>query len=152
MDAWFWVWLGLAAVFSIAELFTAGFFLLPFGIGAAVAALLNVLSVPLGWQWVAFIGASALSLLLLRRVAERITHESPQMTGGNRLIGKRGVVIETLDHGSGQGRVRVDREDWRADAPGNEPLAAGTHVIVVRVEGTHLVVRPAEEGEGATQL
>jgi membrane protein implicated in regulation of membrane protease activity len=145
MDAWFWVWLVLAAVLSIAEIFHAGFFLLPFGIGAAVAALLNLLTVPLIWQWVAFIGCSAVALFALRRFAERITHEPPQATGGNRLIGKCGVVIEALEVGSPQGRVRVEREEWRADAPGYEPLVAGTPITVVRIEGTHLVVKPSEE-------
>ena len=152
MDAWFWVWLGLAAMFSIAELFTAGFFLLPFGIGAALAAVLNLLGVSVGWQWVAFIGGSFAALLPMRHLAERITHESPQLTGGNRLIGKRGVVIEALDHGTGQGRVRVDREEWRADAPGYEPMAVGAPVTVVRIEGTHLVVTPAEPGAASDQV
>lgn len=138
MDAWFWMWLILAAVLSIAEIFTAGFVLLPFGIGAAVAAVLNLLSVELVWQWVGFLGVSFASLAVLRRVAERITHEPPQRTGGDRLIGKYGVVTETLDNA--QGHVKVEREDWRADAPGYEPLGKGTRVMVVRVEGTHLIV------------
>ncbi len=151
MDVWFWVWLVLAAVFSIAELFTAGFFLLPFGIGSAVAAVLTLFDVGLEWQWVAFLGTSAVSLLLLRRFAERITHESPEPTGGNRLIGRCGVVVEALDDGTGLGRVRVDREEWRADAPGHEPLAAGTQVTVLGVEGTYLIVRPAEKNACAVE-
>ena len=144
MDAWFWVWLVLAALLSIAEIFHAGFFLLPFGIGAGIAALLNVLKVPLVWQWAAFLVGSAAALFALRRFAEHITHEPPQATGGNRLIGKCGVVIETLEAGTGQGRVRVEREEWRADAPGFEPLATGASVTVVRIEGTHLIVKPTE--------
>ena len=144
MDAWFWVWFVLAAVLSIAELFTGGFFLLPFGIGAALAAVLNLLGVAFGWQWVAFLGASFIALALLRRFAEHITSESPQKTGGNRLIGRCGVVIEALDDRNGVGRVRVDREEWRADAPGFEPLAVGTSVTVLRIEGTHLIVKPTE--------
>ncbi len=34
-----WVWMVLAAVFLIAEIFTAGFFLLWFSIGSAVAGV-----------------------------------------------------------------------------------------------------------------
>jgi len=144
MDAWFWVWFALAAVLSLAELFTAGFFLLPFGIGAGLAAVLNLLGVALGWQWVAFLGGSFIALALLHRFAEHITPESPQQTGGNRLIGGCGVVIEVLDGQSGVGRVRVDREEWRADAPGFESVEVGTGVTVLRVEGTHLIVRPTD--------
>jgi len=144
MDAWFWVWFVLAAVLSIAEIFTGGFFLLPFGIGAGLAAALNLLGVSFAWQWVAFLGGSFIALALLRRFAEHITSESPQKTGGNRLIGGCGVVIEALDDSSGAGRVRVEREEWRADAPGFEPVAVGTPVTVLRVEGTHLIVRPTD--------
>lgn len=144
MNAWFWVWFVLAAVLSLAELLHAGFFLLPFGIGAGIAAALNFAGVGLVWQWAAFLGCSVAALVVLRHFADRITHESPEQTGGNRLIGKQGVVIQTLDHRAGHGRVRVDREDWRADAPGFEPLAEGTAVTVLGIEGTHLIVKPAE--------
>jgi membrane protein implicated in regulation of membrane protease activity len=143
MHPWFWVWLILAVVCSVAEIFTGGFFLLPFGLGAACAALLDWLGVGIGWQWTAFIGVSALLLLVLRRFAESVTHEPPQRVAGDRLIGKHGVVTTELEAHSSNGLVTVERESWRADAPGNEPLAPGTRVRVVRVEGAHLIVEPA---------
>ncbi len=37
-ETWRWLWTGLAVVMGIGEIFTAGFFLLPFAIGAAAAA------------------------------------------------------------------------------------------------------------------
>ncbi len=61
METWFWVWLVAAVVLSVAEIFTAGFFMLPFGIGAAVAAALAYFGLSVAWQWAAFIGVSALS-------------------------------------------------------------------------------------------
>lgn len=145
MDAWFWVWVGLAAVLSVAEIFTGGFFLLPFGLGAAVAAVANYAGAGIGWQWVTFVGSSAILLLALRHYSDRLTKESPQGVGADRLIGKCGVVTETLDHHAGHGMVRVQREQWRADAPGFEPVPEGTNVTVVRLEGAHLIVRPTEE-------
>ena len=42
---WIWGWLGLAIIFLIAELFTTGFFLLAFGIGAGAAAIAAYLGV-----------------------------------------------------------------------------------------------------------
>lgn len=142
-NIWLWVWVILAVVLSIAEIFTSGFFLLPFGVGAAAAAALEFFYPgSINLQWVAFIGVSALLLVALRRIANRLTHEPPMKVAGDRLLGKFGVVIEALEEHSGVGRVRVEREEWRADAPGYEPLAAGTRVEVVAVEGTHLIVRP----------
>jgi membrane protein implicated in regulation of membrane protease activity len=143
-NSWFWVWLGLAVVLSVAEIFTSGFFLLPFGIGAAVAALIEFFFPgSIGWQWTAFIGISSLLLVVLRRIANRITYDSPVGVGGNRLIGKQGLVTERLDQREGTGRVRVEREDWRAETLGGEVLDVGENVEVMRVEGTHLKVSAA---------
>lgn len=148
MDAWFWVWVGLAAVLIVAEMFTAGFFLLPFGIGAAGAAVLNYLELELGWQWGAFLGVSAVLLVSLRRFADRVTHEPPEKAGVDRLIGKHATVIETIEPGDGAGRVRIEREEWRADSPLDVAIPVGTRVVVQRVQGTHLVVVP--EGSSDT--
>lgn len=143
-NIWFWVWLSLGVILSIAEIFTSGFFLLPFGVGAFVAAALEWF-VPgsIGWQWAAFIGVSSLLLIMLRRYVGLLTHEPPQKVAGDRLIGKCGVVIEALEEHGHRGRVRVEREEWRADAPDFEPMPEGARIEVVAVEGTHLVVKPA---------
>lgn len=142
MDIWVWIWAVMAAVLIIAEIFTAGFFLLPFGIGAAVAAAMAFFEIALGWQWAAFLIVSVSLLLSLRRFAERVTHEPPEKMGVDRLIGKRGVVIEQIEPGDGAGRVRIEREEWRADSESHETIPVGVHVIVDRIVGTHLVVHP----------
>lgn len=151
MEAWFWIWLGLAAILIVGEIFTAGFFMLPFGLGAAVAAGLAFVDAPLIWQWVVFLAVSAILLLSLRRFADRVTHEPPEKVGVDRLIGKQGVVIETVEPGDGSGRVRIEREEWRADASGHGVIPEGARVTVERVSGTHLVVSPADEPQEAKE-
>ena len=145
MEMWFWVWLGLAAILIVGEIFTAGFFMLPFGLGAAVAAGLAFVKVPLPWQWVAFLVVSAVLLLSLRRFADRVTHEPPEKVGVDRLIGKQGVVSEDVEPGDGSGRVRIQREEWRADASGAQTISVGSRVTVERISGTHLIVSPADD-------
>jgi membrane protein implicated in regulation of membrane protease activity len=151
VEIWFWVWVLLAAFLMIAEIFTAGFFLLPFGVGALVAAVLEFLGVSVGLQWLAFITVSAAMLVLLRRYADRLTHEPPIRTGADRLVGKSGIVIQELVRDKPGGMVRIEREEWRADAPGHGPLAVGTRVIVERIDGTYLIVRPEEDGGPAPE-
>src|SRR5665811_1940166 len=64
---WQWVWLGTAVVFAVGEMMNPGsFFLLPFAIGAAVAAILAVLDVNTSIEWVAFIAVSIVFLFGLR--------------------------------------------------------------------------------------
>lgn len=144
MDIWFWVWVALAAILIIGEMLTAGFFLLPFGLGAAVAGALNYFGLALGWQWAVFLAVSAVLLLSLRRFSDRVTHEPPEKMGVDRLIGKQGVVVEAVEPGDGSGRVRIEREEWRADAIGDDVIAVGKRVVIERIEGTHLVVRAVE--------
>ncbi len=151
MDAWFWVWAGFAAVLIVGEIFTAGFFLLPFGLGAATAALLNYLDLGLGWQWAGFLVVAAIALFGLRRFSDRVTHEPPQLVGVDRLIGKRGVVVEAIEPSDASGRVRIEREEWRAESVDDEPIELGTRVVVDRIEGTRAVVRVAESSTTAEE-
>lgn len=144
-DFWLWLWSILAVVLLIMEIFTAGFFMLPFGIGAGVAAVLAFFDVEPLWQTLTFIAVSTLAFVALRRFADRMTHEPPEKMGADRLIGKGGVVIEELTPNSPVGQVRVDREEWRAEAPDYDLVAVGTKVVVEAIEGTHLKVRPVGE-------
>jgi membrane-bound serine protease (ClpP class) len=63
----------------------------------------------------------------------------PIRTGQESVVGRVGVVRSDITpHGS----VQLGGELWSADlAEGEEPIAAGTRVEVLRVEGLHLVVR-----------
>ena len=140
-----WIWMILAAICIIGEIFTAGFFLLWFGIGALVAGLLALLGLGAGWQWAAFVVVSGVLFVVSRRFAERFTKKQPPGIGADRFIGKRGIVLEEIDNAKNTGRVRIDKEEWRADSDTGEKIPAGTHIEVVRLEGTHVVVRPLGE-------
>jgi membrane protein implicated in regulation of membrane protease activity len=146
MDPRFWwIWAILAALFIVGEIVTTGFFLLWFGIGAAAAALVGLLGLGAAPQWAVFVILSAVLVLMSRRFAERVTTAPPPGIGAERAIGKTGVVIEEIDPLEDTGRVRIEKDEWRAaiDAGGNIPV--GAKVTVLRIEGTHLVVTPTEE-------
>jgi membrane protein implicated in regulation of membrane protease activity len=136
-----WIWAGLAVLFFIAELFTAGFFLVCFGVGAVASAVAAGLGVPPIWQLAIFVTTSALALLLLRPFAQRINRTTPNQVGGDRAIGREAVVTEAIDPATGRGMVRVERESWRAELDDHTPAAEGERVRVIRVEGTRLIVR-----------
>ena len=142
---WFWLWVVAAVFLFIGEIFTAGFFLLPFGIGATVAAVLAFFQVGVGWQWATFIIVSMAAFFSMRRLSDKLTHEPPVKTGSDRLIGQAGIVLERLVPDSPEGEVRISREVWRADAPGYGIVPAGTRVTVQSIEGTHLIVHPEVE-------
>jgi membrane protein implicated in regulation of membrane protease activity len=141
-----WIWMVLAAVFVVAEIFTAGFFLLWFGVGAAVAGLLALMGLGPVWQWGSFAIVSGVLFAVSRKFADRFTHPQPPGIGADRFIGKPGLVLEPVDDIKNTGRVRLDKEEWRADSDTGETIPEGARVEVVRLEGTHLVVRPIVDG------
>jgi membrane protein implicated in regulation of membrane protease activity len=140
-----WIWMILAAICVIGEIFTVGFFLFWFGIGALVAGVLARLGVGAGWQWAAFIVVSGVLFAVSRKFAERFTKKQPPGIGADRFIGKQGIVLEEIDNAKNTGRVRIDKEEWRADSDTAEAIPAGNRVEVIRLDGTHMVVKPLEE-------
>lgn len=147
MENYWWAWMILAALFIVGEIFTAGFFLLPIGIGAAIAGLIALLGGNTIWQLVVFVVASFVLFLVSRRFAQRITKEQPPGIGADRFIGEECVVLEKINNLADTGRVRMGKEEWRAESDSSDEIETETKVTVVGLSGTHLVVKPAEEGE-----
>jgi membrane protein implicated in regulation of membrane protease activity len=141
-EVWRWLWTIFAVVMGIGEIFTAGFFLLPFAIGAGAAAILAWADSPLLAQWLVFFGVSLFSLAYLRRFINRQDEGEQPRVGANRWVGLKGVVIEDIDPVHGGGMVRVSTEEWRAVAP--QPIPAGEKIVVTEVRGARLVVEPLE--------
>jgi membrane protein implicated in regulation of membrane protease activity len=141
-EIWRWMWTILAVVMGIGEIFTAGFFLLPFAIGATAAAILAWLNVVVLAQWLVFFGVSIFSLAYLRRFIGRQDEGEQPRVGANRWKGELGVVLHDIDPHTGTGMVRVLNEEWRATAP--QPIPAGSQIIVTEVQGARLVVERLE--------
>lgn len=140
-QVWQWLWTIGALVMGIGEIFTAGFFLLPFAIGAAGAAVLAWLGVNLLAQWLVFFALSTISFAYLRRYIRRQDEVEQPRVGANRLLHAEGLILEPVDPMAGTGMVRIENEEWRATTDG-APIPAGTWVRVDEVRGTRMVVTP----------
>jgi membrane protein implicated in regulation of membrane protease activity len=141
-DIWRWLWTGLAVVMAIGEIFTAGFFLLPFAVGATAAAVLAWTGVGIVSQWLIFFGVSLVAFVYLRRFIARQDETSAPSVGANRWANTRGVVLTAIEPLESTGIVRIGGEEWRATA--DQPIPAGTQVVVLEVSGSRLVVMPLE--------
>jgi membrane protein implicated in regulation of membrane protease activity len=147
--SWFWFWVILAVILFVGEIFTAGFFLLPFSLGAVAAALAAWFEVGLAWQWGIFLLVSIPALLLLKRFADRVTRDRETLpVASDRAVGKAGLVLETVKPHGISGRVLIGSEEWRAEPEGEEEIPEGSQIEVLRVDGTHLVVRPRSASPG----
>jgi membrane protein implicated in regulation of membrane protease activity len=140
---WRWIWLGVAAVFGIGEIFTAGFFMLPFAAGAVVAFVLAWLDVAPAIVLPVFLVTSVVVLIIIQRLVRR-GDRTVVPVGANRFVGRQVLVLERVDRVAGTGRVRLDTESWRATTDG-DPLEPGAEARVVEMRGTRLVVVPEDQ-------
>jgi len=148
LNSWQWIWIAAAVILAIGEMLTAGFFLLPFAVGAAAAAILAFLGVNPILQLITFIVVSVLFLSILQRFAKRVDSHPQVDAGANRYVGSTAVVIEPVDRLTANGLVRVETEEWRATTDQPITIPAGAEVRVVEVRGTRLVVEPVPPQAG----
>jgi membrane protein implicated in regulation of membrane protease activity len=146
-ETWRWIWLGAAVALAIGELAAPGtFFLLSFAIGAATAALVAFLDGSGALQWIVFVVVSAGTVALLVPFGRRLERDQgdERQEGSTRWVGRVGVVLEEIPAAPhATGRVRVERDEWRAETDDDAPITIGSEVEVIGVRGTRLVVAPA---------
>lgn len=145
VGTWATVWMVSAALLAIGELLTAGFFLLPFAVGAGAAGVLALVGVSVPTQIVMFIVVSVGFLWLLQRFAIKDVRGELQPVGAARYIGSHAVVIEPVERLGNSGRVKMGTEDWRATIDSDERIPVGAEVRVVEVRGARLVVEQVKK-------
>jgi membrane protein implicated in regulation of membrane protease activity len=139
------VWLVIAALFAVVEVFTVTFIALWFGIGAAGAALVAAFGLGFHFQLLTFAGISTLLTVSTRRIFQRwLEHSTPALPapGDISLIGKRGVVVTESRGPRSEAELELDGTVWTALPLGGDHLKPGEECEVVRIEGNQLYVRP----------
>jgi membrane protein implicated in regulation of membrane protease activity len=142
MDAWI-LWLVAACILGIGEMHQGGLYLLPFAIGAALAAVLGLLGVSFGLSAIVFALSSIIVVGALRPVARRHRRLPPAIrTGAAALVGRRAMVLERIANEEGVGCVRIDGgEVWTARSyDDDEVIDAGERVEVVEIRGATALV------------
>jgi membrane protein implicated in regulation of membrane protease activity len=139
------IWLILGAVLIVAEIFTLGFVLFWFGLGALAAAIAAYFEAPLAVQFILFAAASVVLTTMSRTIfAKYFAHgEGDRLKMGvEALPGKVGTVT-TASHGAlNEAAVKVFGSVWTAyPVEGEEPLVEGEKVEVVELRGSSLYVR-----------
>lgn len=142
-----WIfWLVLGVVLIIAEVFTLGFVLFWFGIGAIAAALAGFLGGGFLIQFLVFalvsIGLTAMSRTIFARYLPSAGEDALKM-GVDSLPGQVGTVTIASKGALKEGAVKVYGSTWTAfPIDGDTDLNEGEKVEVVSVKGSSIYVRP----------
>jgi len=142
MGSWI-LWAAIAAAFTLGELHTNSFYLAPFAVGAAIAAVPAALGAGGLVAVVAFVAAAVLFLLSLRPMAVRRRSAPALRTGTAALVGQHALVLERIANREGVGTVKLGGEVWTARAYDEEQVIdGGEQVEVVEIRGATALVMP----------
>jgi membrane protein implicated in regulation of membrane protease activity len=146
MDAWV-IWVVVAVVLLIAEATTSAFVAIYFGLAAIAAAAVAAAGLGAPVQLVAFAALSVGALTLTRPALKRAAGQTAMIrTGVDAMQGRIGVVTRAIAELE-PGQVKVGGETWTARCfYDEEPIAAGSRVEVVKIEGVTALVIPAPSG------
>lgn len=138
-----YVWLGLIVAFIAVEAATVNLVSIWF-IGGAVAGLVcAILDVSALFQWTVFIAVSAGLLALLRPVLKKYLRVKPTKTNADRLVGQEALVTEQIDNLRETGAIRINGVLWTAKSADDTQIPIGTRVVIERIEGAKVYVKPA---------
>ena len=126
-----YVWLGLIVAFIAVEAATVNLVSIWF-IGGSVAGLVcAILGAPTLLQFAVFILVSALLLALLRPLLKKY------------LRGQEALVTEDIDNLRETGAIRINGVLWTAKSVDDTQIPSGSRVVIARIEGAKVYVKPA---------
>lgn len=127
-------WLIVAGICFVIEIYTIGFFVFWFGIGALITMLSSFFISSIFIQAMIFVISSSLLLLFTKPLSKKFIKEN-QTTQTNvySIIGKDALVIENIDSINGEGKIKVNGEIWSAISDTN--IEKNTKVKVLNING-----------------
>lgn len=137
-------WLIIAGLCLVIEIYTVGFFIFWFGIGALFALLVSFLTNNLFIQIGVFLVSSSLLVISTKPLMKKFTkNEKTVPTNFFSLSGKQGIVTKKIDSDNSTGQVKVKGELWSAIS--EKDIEKDAKVKILGVDGVKLKVEKIDE-------
>ena len=142
MDVWH-IWVIVALVFVIVEIFTSGFAVMCISFGCLFGAGASALDWDIKWQLLAFAVGTVLAFATVRPLVYKFFYKNSRevKTNAEALVGRRAVVTERIEGELHPGRVKVDGDDWKAVSLDTEAIEVGEAVEVTAINSVILTVK-----------
>jgi membrane protein implicated in regulation of membrane protease activity len=139
-------WIIFGIILMIAEIFTPGFLLASFGMGAFGGSLFAYWGFEFKVQLFVFSAVTMLVFFGVRPLYNKYFYklDDQRKTGVNAFIGNNYKVTENINNSENSGRVRIGSESWRARSENDESFKMGEMIKVKKVEGSTLIVSMTE--------
>ena len=139
MPAWL-IWLIAAGVLAGAEALSTNLVLIMLAGGALGGSVAALIGLPVALQAIVAVLVGLVLLLGVRPTATRhLLSHGEHLTNAAALVGKKAVVLQSVDANSG--RVRLNGAEWSARSlDGRRVIDVGETVEVVEISGATAVV------------
>ncbi len=138
-------WLIAIILFCVGEAASVQLIFIWFAAGALLSLISALLGAPVYLQLLIFFISSGALLLATRPLAKKLLGKRKTATNADMVVGKIGLVQETVDNVRQTGRVYVNGLSWAARSEEGTELAEGQKVLVTRIEGVKVYVLPTNE-------
>ena len=141
------IWLAILAVLLVTEAITAGLTTIWFAGGALVAAVASYFGAGLITQLMLLLCVSLVLLIFTRPAAVKFMNKGVTKTNAESLIGRKAVVIQTIDNLAQTGQVRISDIEWMARTSSDGLVIPEKAVVIVKeIQGVKLIVEEVQEG------
>lgn len=114
MDVMQYIWIAAIVLLAILEGATAQLVCIWFVIGGVAALITSIFTNVIWIQLTVFVVVSILSLLITRPLVKKAMSFQKEDTNAGRIVGKKGLVIETIENEQGKGQVNISGSIWTA--------------------------------------
>ena len=134
-------WLIVAGLFFVGEIFTLGFLIFWFGIGALFATIVSFFTTNIIIQTTVFLITSTIFILATKPLVKKFVDVKKTNTNVFSIIGKKALVIKDIDPIHSSGQIKLNGEVWSAETENNEIIKEGSEVEVLKINGVKAIVK-----------
>lgn len=136
------VWLIIAGLFFVGEIATVGFLIFWFGIGALIAMIVSFFTSNIIIQTTIFVISSTILIFATKPFVKKFADVKKTNTNVYSIIGKKALVIKTIDPIHSVGQIKINGEVWTAESENNQVIDKGSEVEILEIKGVKAVVKP----------
>lgn len=134
-------WLIVAGLFFLGEIFTLGFLIFWFGIGALFAMIVSFFTTNIIIQTTVFLITSTIFILATKPLVKKFVDVKKTNTNVFSIIGKKALVIKDIDPIHSSGQIKLNGEVWSAETENDEIIKEGSEVEVLKINGVKAIVK-----------
>ena len=136
------VWLIIAGLFFVGEIATVGFLIFWFGIGALIAMIVSFFTSNIIIQTTIFVISYTILIFATKPFVKKFADVKKTNTNVYSIIGKKALVIKTIDPIHSVGQIKINGEVWTAESENNQVIDEGSEVEILEIKGVKAIVKP----------